>query len=254
MRELIKRLLRRAGYEVYRTTIHTSAAAQLARIIEYSHIDLVCDIGGNAGQYASALREHGYRGRIVSFEPLSSAHARLVASAQGDHGWQVAPRMALGASQGEVVIHVAGNSLSSSVLDMLPEHERAAPGSRFVGSETVALRRFDRVAPDYLKGAKAVLLKIDTQGYEDRVLAGAAGVIDRITAIQTEMSLVPLYAEQLLFDDLLAKIESMDFELFAIFPGHVHEITGRTLQVDGLFLRRGAGVAGSRENREPTGE
>jgi len=254
MRELIRRLLRRAGFEVRRTTIHTSAAAQLARIIERTGIDLVLDIGGNVGQYATALREHGYRGRIVSFEPLSSAHARLVAAAQGDDAWQVAPRMALGDSEGQVLIHVAGNSLSSSVLDMLPEHRRAAPGSGFVGSETVALRRLDRVAPDYLEGAKAVLLKIDTQGYEDRVLAGATGVIDRIAAIQTEMSLVPLYAGQPLFDDLRAKIQSMDFEFFAIFPGYVHEITGRTLQVDGLFLRRGTDIAGTRTNGEFVGE
>ena len=233
----IRKLLRRAGFEVYRTSIHTSAAAQLARIIERAGIDLVLDIGANAGQYASELRDHGYRGRIVSFEPLSSAHARLAASAQGDEKRQVAPRMALGDAEGQISIHIANNSLSSSVLDMLPEHERAAPGSGFVGSETVPLRRLDRVAPDYLEGAKAVLLKIDTQGYEDRVLAGAAGVIDRITAVQTEMSLVPLYAGQPLFDDMRVKIESMGFELFAIFPGYVHEITGRTLQVDGLFLR-----------------
>jgi hypothetical protein len=37
-----------------------------------------------------------------------------------------------------------------------------------------------------------------------------------------------------------AKIVAMGFELFAIFPGYVHEVTGRTLQVDGLFLRRDA--------------
>jgi len=240
MLEQIRKLLRRAGFEVYRASIQTSSGAQLARIIERTGIDLVLDVGGNTGQYATALRERGYRGRIVSFEPLSSAHARLVASAQGDDGRQVAPRMALGDSEGEVSIRIAGNSLSSSVLDMLPEHERAAPGSAFVGSETVPLRRLDRVAPAYLEGAKAVLLKIDTQGYEDRVLAGAAGIIDRITAIQTELSLVPLYAKQLLFDEMRAKIEAMGFELFAIFPGYVHEVTGRTLQVDGLFLRRKA--------------
>ena len=240
MHEQIRKLLRRAGFEVHRASIQTSSGAQLARIIECTGIDLVLDVGGNAGQYATALREHGYRGRIVSFEPLSSVHSRLVASAQGDDRRQVAPRMALGDSEGEVSIHIAGNSLSSSVLDMLPEHERAAPGSAFVGSETVPLRRLDRVAPAYLEGAKAVLLKIDTQGYEDRVLAGAAGIIDRITAIQTELSLVPLYAKQLLFDEMRAKIEAMGFELFAIFPGYVHEVTGRTLQVDGLFLRRKA--------------
>lgn len=145
--------------------------------------------------------------------------------------------MALGDSEGEIDIHVAGNSLSSSILDMLPEHERAAPGSAFVGSESVPLRRLDRVASDYMTGANSVLLKIDTQGYEDRVLKGAAGVLDKVTAIQTELSLVPLYAGQPLFDEMREKIETMGFVLFAIFPGYVHERTGQTLQIDGFFVR-----------------
>ena len=89
-----------------------------------------------------------------------------------------------------------------------------------------------------MTGAKSVLLKIDTQGYEDRVLIGAAGVLDKLTALQVELSLVPLYAGQPLFDEMRKKIEMMGFVLFAIFPGYVHERTGQTLQIDGFFVRR----------------
>lgn len=238
MKELVRRAFRRFGFELHRSTIQTSTEAQLARIVARNNTDLVLDVGANVGLYATGLRARGYHGRIVSFEPLSSAHARLTSLAQSVSGWQVAPRMALGDTEGEVPIHIAGNSLSSSVLEMLPEHERAAPGSAFVGSESVPLHRLDHIASGYLGDAKSVLLKIDTQGYEDKVLAGASGIIDRIAAIQTELSLVPLYAGQPLFDEMRTRIESMGFELFAIFPGYVHEVTGRTLQVDGFFVRR----------------
>jgi len=145
--------------------------------------------------------------------------------------------MAIGDADGTVSIHMAGNSVSSSILDMLPAHERAAPGSAYVASETVPLRRLDGVAGEYLAGARRILLKIDAQGYEDRVLAGAAGLLDRITAIQTELSLVPLYAGQLLFDEMRKRVEALGFELYAVFPGYVEERTGRTLQLDGFFLR-----------------
>jgi FkbM family methyltransferase len=240
MRARVKRLLRRLGIEAHRYTVQTSPGAQLARLLGGLGVDLVLDVGANTGHYARTLRDHGYRGTIVSFEPLASAHARLEAAARADGAWLAAPRMALGDRDGQVVIHVAGNSASSSILDMLPAHERAAPGSAYVGAESVPQRRLDGAAARYLDGASAVLLKIDTQGYEDRVLAGATGILDRITAVQTELSLVPLYAGQPLFDQMRARMEQMGFALYAIFPGYVDESTGQTLQIDGFFLRRGA--------------
>ncbi len=235
----LRNVLRKAGIEAYRYSIHTSTGAQLDRLLKHCHIDLVLDVGANSGQYAAGLRAHGYAGRIVSFEPLAAAHARLTAAARGDPRWSIAPRMALGDADGTVDLHVAANSFSSSILDMLPEHERAAPGSGYVASETVPLKRLDDVADGFLAGARRVLLKIDTQGYEDRVLAGAAALLGKLAAIQTELSLVPLYAGQPLFDDMRRKIEALGFELFAVFPGYVHEQTGQTLQLDGFFLRRG---------------
>lgn len=234
----IRNVLRKVGIEAYRYSIHTSAGAQLDRLLGHCGIDLVLDVGANSGQYGAELRVHGYAGRIVSFEPLGAAHEALKLAARGVPGWIVAPRMAIGDADAEINIHVAGNSVSSSILDMLPTHERAAPGSAYVASESVPLKRLDGVAGEYLIGCRRVLLKIDTQGYEDRVLAGAAGLLDRVTAIQTELSLVPLYAGQLLFDEMRARIEALGFVLFAIFPGYVHEKTGRTLQLDGFFLRR----------------
>lgn len=237
MPDRIRNLLRKAGIEAYRYSVHTSTGAQLHRLLQHCRIDLVFDVGANSGHYASELRAHGYAGQVVSFEPLETAHAQLTAAAGGDPRWRVAPRMALGDAEGKIDIHVAGNSLSSSILDMLPEHERAAPGSAYVGSEAVPLRRLDRVAGEFLGEAGRVLLKIDTQGYEDRVLGGAQGMLSAVIAIQIELSLIPLYAGQPLFDEMRARIEAMGYGLFALFPGYVHERTGQTLQMDGFFLR-----------------
>jgi FkbM family methyltransferase len=237
MKKLIRRGLAAVGYEVRRLSVHTSPGVQLNRLITHLGIDLVLDVGANVGQYAAELRSHGYSGLIVSFEPLAAAHARLEHAARRDARWRVAPRMALGSGSAEVMLNVAGNSLSTSVLNMLPAHEQAAPGSAVVGTEAVALQRLDEVAGQYLAGANAILLKIDTQGYEDQVLTGAAGVLQRVAAIQLELSLEPLYDGQPLFDAMRAKLHDMGFELFALLPGYVHPVTGRTLQVDGFFVR-----------------
>lgn len=235
--DTVKRALRQFGVEVRRYGVQTSSDAQLYRILTHLGVDLVVDVGAHEGQYALGLRSLNYVGRIVSFEPLSAAHARLVENSAGDPGWEVAPRMALGEVDGAVNLHVSGHSLSSSVLKMMPLHAEAVPGSETVGLERVPIARLDSVLLPYLRDARIVLLKIDTQGYENFVLRGATGVLAHVAAIQTELSLVPLYAGQLLFDDMRNRLNQLGFGLFALFPGHVHERTGQTLQVDGLFVR-----------------
>jgi len=237
-RRRLRLILKRAGIEVSRRTVLTSTELQLDRLLGHCGIDLVLDVGANGGQYAAGLRWNGYAGRIVSFEPMAAAHEQLRLAAGRHWGWEVAPRMALGESDGEIEIHVAGNSVSSSILEMLPAHQRTTPESAYVGSELVPLRRLDSVGEQFLSGARRVLLKIDTQGYEDCVLAGAKGLMHRITAIQAELSLVPLYAGQPLYIEMLDRIEALGFVQYAIFPNYIDAQTGRTLQVDGFFVRR----------------
>jgi FkbM family methyltransferase len=226
------------GFDVQRHSIHTSPDAQLRKVFEHLGIDLVFDIGANEGQYARSLRDNGYTGRIVSFEPLAAAHAKLAAASRGDPKWQAAPPIALGDAPGQATLHVAGNSASSSLLNMLSAHTRAAPGSAYVASEGVRVARLDDVAERYLRDARSLLVKIDTQGYEDRVIAGGTATLRRAAAIQVELSMLPLYEGQSLFEDMLERIAALGFELFSILPVFVDPESGRTLQVDGVFRRK----------------
>ena len=119
---------------------------------------------------------------------------------------------------------------------MLPLHEQAAPGSGIIGTERVPVRCLDLVAPPYFRDAQHVLLKIDTQGYEQHVLKGAKGILEKIVLIQTELSFAPLYAGQPLFDEMRQTLLSLGFRLYALFPGYAHEKTGETMQIDVLFV------------------
>jgi FkbM family methyltransferase len=95
-------------------------------VLVQHRIDLLFDVGANTGQFAMQVREQGFAGRIVSFEPLPEAHAGLVRNARGDAKWIVHERVALGAAPGDVRINVAANSVSSSILPML-DAPAAAP-------------------------------------------------------------------------------------------------------------------------------
>ena len=95
------------------------AATQMVASLQKFEINLILDVGANQGQFASEIRQCGYAGRIVSFEPLSKAHDKLIQASDGDTKWEVYPRCALGDHNGEVEINIAGNSESSSILPML---------------------------------------------------------------------------------------------------------------------------------------
>jgi len=145
-RRAVKRVLRGFGYDVIQYRPSSSDAAKLTALMRHAGVDLVLDVGANEGQFAQELRDGGYRGRIVSFEPLRDAHAKLARAAAGDSAWTVHERCAIGDHDGEVEIHVAGNSVSSSIRPMLEQHAQSAPESRYVGTERVPLRRLKSAA------------------------------------------------------------------------------------------------------------
>jgi len=200
-------------------------------------IDLVLDVGANTGQFASQVRQGGYTGKIVSFEPLSRAHGELVSSSAADPMWEAHPRCALGDHNGEIEINIAGNSFSSSILPMLESHRSAAPESAYEGKESAPIKTLDTVAGQYLKDAQAPFLKIDTQGFEWLVLDGARDTLPQIKGILVELSLVPLYEGQHLWREVIDRLEAEGFTLWAFTPGFSDQASGRSLQVDGVFYR-----------------
>jgi len=237
-KKTIKKLSRSLGVDLKRYNVQTSEAAKMQRLLAYNNIDLVFDVGANIGQYAKLLRELGYSGRIVSFEPLSSAYSQLKAVSKKEPLWEIAPQTAIGNQEGEITINIAGNSYSSSALPMLDAHLESAPESAYSGSETVKLSRLDTIAKDYIKSeTKSIFLKIDVQGLEKQVIEGATAILPLVKGIKLELSLVPLYEGQVLFKEMIDIIEKLGYELYGIEPGFTAEKTGRMLQMDGIFFK-----------------
>lgn len=237
---LAQRLARRLGYDLTPRRKAKAPNAQLVAVLEHVRITCVLDVGANAGQYGSMLREWGWRGRIVSFEPQAEAHRALERRAAADPDWQVAPRMALGNEVGEIEIEVSAESDMSSVLPQSALLRQISPSSAVVRRETVPLRRVDQVAGPYLRREERVFLKIDAQGYDAAVLAGATGLLERLTGIQLEMSLVPLYHGERDFRSLLDELAALGFEPWLFLPGYFERKLARQLQVDGVFMRAAA--------------
>jgi FkbM family methyltransferase len=236
----LQRLARRLGYDLTLRRKAKSPPAQLVALLAHFRITCVLDVGANVGQYGALLREWGYAGRIVSFEPQAGAHGALERRAAADPAWRAAPRIALGARDGRVELEVSAESDMSSILPQGALLRRLSPSSAVVRRETVALCRLDGVAGSYLAPGDRVFLKIDAQGYEAQVLAGAAGLLERLAGIQLEMALVPLYQGERPFRAMLDELAALGFEPYLFLPGYFERKLARQLQLDGVFMRSSA--------------
>jgi FkbM family methyltransferase len=152
--------------------------------------------------------------------------------------------MALGATTGEVEINIAANSYSSSILPMLHSHLAAAPNSAYLQKEKVPLRRLDDLLADHLADhlaatspGRSIFLKLDVQGYESHVLAGATQLLTHTLAVQLEMSLLPLYDGETLMPQMHAAMTAKGFDLWDLEPSFRDPATGRLLQIDAIFLQ-----------------
>jgi FkbM family methyltransferase len=234
----VRTVLRKVNLDLRILSVEWHPGLQLAQALNAAEIDTVFDIGANEGQFATMIRSCGFKGRIVSFEPLASPHAALVRRAVDDEEWLVHPRTALGSFCGESTINVSANSLSSSILPILDLHTDAASGSEFVRTESTPVVSLDSVIDDYIDSKNRYLIKIDAQGYEWNILDGAEESLRAAAGVQCEMSVAPLYEGQYLWKEVLARLESLGFVLWNIQPGFCDPANGRTLQFDSLLLRQ----------------
>jgi FkbM family methyltransferase len=227
----------RLGYDIHRVRKDAeSYEVRRTRLMKRHGIDLVLDVGANVGQYSSGLRQLGFGGRIVSFEPLAAAFSDLCSRAARDPAWRCV-RTALGESEGESVIHVAANSVSSSLLPMTELHLKMAPESAYVGKETVPIASLDVAAADFVASEARILLKMDVQGYELGVLKGASRLLPSVRVVESEMSTRALYEGQPLWQEVVQFLMERGFLLSVLHEAIVDRETGDLLQMDGIFVR-----------------
>jgi FkbM family methyltransferase len=163
----------------------------LMEFLESRDIDVVFDVGANEGFFGEFLRQEGYRGIIVSFEPIDQVFRALEQRASRDGAWEV-HRVGLGDAPGSAVINVSEMSVFSSLLPhrdaALSFDARSAP----TRTEKVAIDTLDRFAARFAE--RRCFLKIDTQGYERQVLCGAKATLPMLLGVQMELPLVHLYS------------------------------------------------------------
>ncbi len=208
---------------------------RLINFLTKNNVNTCIDVGANKGQFVKKIRKIGFTGNIISFEPQQEAFLSLSKNAKNDINWKVY-NYALGDFDGDSEINISKNSVSSSLLNMMPNHSNAAPTSGYISKEKIEVRKLDTLFND-LVNAKKCFLKIDTQGFESKVLKGSINSLRHIYAIELEMACVELYEGELLFDEMKKHIETLGFILLSIESGFADDTSGKLLQIEAVFVK-----------------
>ncbi len=223
----------RRFYEVWEQT-------HLKKLLAALQVDCVFDVGANQGQYATMLRQQaGYRGRIVSFEPIPEAAAAVRRLAQGDALWQV-EELALSDTTGQQIFNIMADTQFSSLS--APRHDDVQGFERDnrvqrqvpVRTETV-VEALARLQPAL--GFQRPFLKLDTQGMDVRIVsaAGRQG-LQSFVGLQSELAVRKLYDNSVDYRDALRTYEGLGFELSAFVPNNAGHFP-RLVEIDCILVR-----------------
>jgi FkbM family methyltransferase len=181
---------------------------RLKRLLQRLQVDCVVDVGANRGQFAGELRTIGFKGLIFSFEPISTEFDAVSVRFRSDAKWK-GYRLALGSVEESKAITIPRLTVMSSLLEPLTREEDCR-------TEIIQVRRLDTLLPGLLAeyGVSRAFLKMDTQGYDLEVFRGAAGCLEMIEGIQSELSVQPLYRNMPHYIEVLAEYEAAGFALF----------------------------------------
>ena len=163
-----------ASFRFYHQTSATERGALLNPDYNLEELDFLrahtpvggvfVDVGANVGTYAMVMARHvGASGTVIAIEPHPVTHARLAFNrAASGHAQVTLVAAAAGPSDGELMIETDGDNLGASHI---------VSGERAANAIKVRSLRLQRILDD--AGISRVdALKIDVEGYEDRVLTG----------------------------------------------------------------------------------
>ncbi len=213
------------------------AHEQVSLVLRTLAINIVLDVGANVGQYGAQLREHGYRGRIVSFEPVPRLAARLRERAKDDDDWLVFD-CALGEEDGTAEINASPGTLSS-LLEPSDFGRDWSPKLSDVHTEHIAVSRLDSLWERVTDGVDSprVYMKMDTQGFDLQAFRGAGDRLEEVLALQSEVACVPIYEGMSRLPESLADYEGAGFEIAGMYPVTFHRQTIRVIEFDMIMVR-----------------
>ncbi|MES0157590.1 FkbM family methyltransferase [Mesorhizobium sp. M0018] len=230
-------MARLVGLEVSPSNLYSRFDLRLVELLNIKQARFLLDVGANRGQFASEILKAGFEGTVISFEALPQVYQELLASASAfGERWVVAPRAALSDFDGNVSFNVTKNFVSSSLLQptdyMLNESEQLT----ILETIQVPTKRLDDLVGSLELSEGSFFLKLDVQGAEHLVLAGARETLRRSAGALLEVHLVDYYEGQASWKQLDAIMTSNGLSLWDVHPV-LRDGYGRLEAMDIVYVR-----------------
>lgn len=214
---------------------------RVVKLLQHYRINKVLDIGANGGQFAESLIDFGYKGEIISFEPVKSIYAELTSRAAKHKQWTVADRCAVGNMNGTIKINVSEETMFSSIKSIKREYTSDHEKARVTKQEDVNIFTIDSFIGKYFNEHDRVLLKIDTQGFEKEVIEGATKTLQMAVGAKLE---IPLTKNGSVYEgvewdlkDYMIMFDKLQMQCVSIQPISANRVTGIVYEVDGVFFK-----------------
>lgn len=194
------------------------------------------DIGANVGEYIHFAATVFPNARIYAFEPLKDCFA-CIHSMESTIPKLQAFNLAMGKEEGRTTIYRSSYAPSSSLLKMGELHKKAFPYTGATSKEEIEISSLDLFfRDDNLEND--IFIKIDTQGYEDRVIDGGMNILKKTRVLQIETSFEQLYVGQVLFHDVYVRLHEIGFMFCGVRNQVYDPRDGRILQAHAYFIRQ----------------
>jgi FkbM family methyltransferase len=199
-------------------------------------ISCVIDIGANVGQFAFAMNKLLPGCKIYSFEPLPECFDSLNVNMKGITNFQ-SFNIGIGDQIGEIEFERNAYTPASSFLKTTSLNDQAYPFTSSTSLTKVPIVTLDDVCQN-LEIVGNLLVKIDVQGFEDKVIRGARKILLQAIVVIIEVSFDELYQGQSLFDGIYLQMTELGFSYHGSIEQPRHPETGKIIQADCIFLRK----------------
>lgn len=246
VKDVIKRAAASGGISLSRYPPPDSLSRLLKDVFTLLSVDCALDVGGYNGQFVRRLRkEVAFAGPVISFEPATESFNQMLGVLKNDPNWY-GYQYALGDTNDLLTLHLArSGNLSSSLPFNAYGSGRFPSASCEFARETVRIRRLAEVLDEITIGlpSERIFLKMDTQGFDLRVVEGALPILDRIAGIQTEVAAKPIYEGSPSFTEHITFLTRLGYELAGFFPV-TRDLDGlRAIEFDCILVRAAKSVS-----------
>jgi FkbM family methyltransferase len=200
------------------------------------NIDTVLDIGGNIGLFSKTMRMMLPDAQIYAFEPLPDCYAQMNNLMKNDHNYK-GFNCGLGEKNETLLIERSSHAPSSSFLKMGDKHIEAFPFTAKTEQVEVAVKKLDGLATE-MKLGKNILIKVDVQGFEDKVLNGGLETFSKARLLIMELSYQELYKGQPLFNDIYQVLSKLGFQYRGAMEQLKDPKNQEFLDADCLFIKK----------------